>query len=479
MARTLTQDWQEWIELNVKRGCDKDGIFRILIDEGFEFDSIVTHMDYQPTKNLADIANPLKTGQSDPGTTLAMDCSEKLQTSKLYLPNAVRLDTNLAELYLLPDFLNQQECEEIIASIKSKLRPSEISAEDKHQTDFRTSRTCDLGTLDNPFLREIDRRICNMLGVDASYAEVLQGQHYKTAQEFKPHTDYFEAHEYSQYAAQQGQRTFTFFIYLNEVVAGGETEFPRLGIKLKPQPGMAVIWNNLRPDGSPNPDTLHCAHPVLRGEKAVITKWFRARGKGQMYTKEANEFIPNLTRTGFKKSHLAPGLFARLQAFYRQHRAAASPEQVEGQFIYTHDGQAASSLVELSEPLKAAIHGALAPQLCEWSQQSLVPTYVYGIRDYHHGAILKPHRDRLQTHIVSAIINVAQDTLEDWPLVIEDNDYRRHEILLQPGELVFYEGARLLHGRPIPLNGKHYANIFVHFMPGQCIATAIINGFRK
>ncbi len=467
MARNLTREWQDWIKLNIDRGCDKNGIFRILIDEGFGFDTIANHMDYQPTMDLADIANPLKTGPSNPSPDSAPEDSVKLETSKLYLPNACKLDTNLAEIYLLPEFLNLDECAKIAASIKSSLRPSEISAAAPGQTAFRTSRTCDLGTLDDPFLQEIDGRICKMLGIDASYSEVLQGQHYATTQEFKPHTDYFEVHEYSQYAAQQGQRTYTFFIYLNAVAEGGETEFPQLGITLRPQPGLAVIWNNLHPDGSPNPATLHCAHPIVRGEKAVITKWFRARGKGQMFTKEANEFIPNLTRVGFRKSRLAPDLFADIQSFYQAHRSGASPEHVEGGFIYARDGQPASSLVELSDPLKAAIHSALAPQLSAWSHQQLVPTYVYGIRDYHHGAVLKPHRDRLHTHIVSAIINVAQDTLEDWPLVIEDNYYRRHEILLQPGELVFYEGARLLHGRPIPLNGNHYANIFVHFMPGK------------
>ncbi len=466
MAKELTQEWLDWIQLNVERGCDRNGIFRILIDEGFDYQDIASHMNYQPTVDLVDITNPLKVGtKSDPDSDNALQDSATQDASKIFLPNARKLNTSQAEIYLLPDFLQPAECEKIVALIKSRLRPSQISSEVAGQTDFRTSRTCDLGTLNEPFLEEIDARICRMLGIDASYAEVLQGQHYATEQQFKPHTDYFETHEYGQYAARQGQRTFTFFIYLNTVAAGGETEFPHLGITLNPQPGMAVIWNNLHADGTPNPATLHCSHPVLRGEKAVITKWFRAAGSGPMYTKEPNELIPNLTGTGFKKTRLNPALFAKLQDFYMKHRSAASPEQVKGGFVFTRNGGQASSLIELSAPLKAAIQEELAPQLSAWSQRQLVPTYVYGIRDYHHGAVLKPHRDRLHTHIVSAIINIAQETQQEWPLLIEDNYYRRHEILMQPGELVFYEGARLLHGRPVPLNGNHYANIFVHFMP--------------
>ena len=76
-----------------------------------------------------------------------------------------------------------------------------------------------------------------------------------------------------------------------------------------------------------------------------------------------------------------------------------------------------------------------------------------------------PHRDRENTHIISAIINISKDVDEDWPLVIEDHFYRKHEIFLDPGEVIFYESARLLHGRPYPLNGKSFANIFCHYRP--------------
>ena len=101
----------------------------------------------------------------------------------------------------------------------------------------------------------------------------------------------------------------------------------------------------------------------------------------------------------------------------------------------------------------------------DWCKKELKPTYVYGIRIYHRGAVLQCHQDRLDTHIISAIINVDQAVDEDWPLVIYDNYMRKHEVMLQPGEIIFYEGGRLSHGRPKPLNGDSYANIFCHFKP--------------
>ena len=73
------------------------------------------------------------------------------------------------------------------------------------------------------------------------------------------------------------------------------------------------------------------------------------------------------------------------------------------------------------------------------------------------------HRDRIETHVASVILNVDQQVSSDWPLHIEDHHYRAHRVTLAPGEMVLYEGARLAHGRPDPFDGERFANVFVHF----------------
>lgn len=75
------------------------------------------------------------------------------------------------------------------------------------------------------------------------------------------------------------------------------------------------------------------------------------------------------------------------------------------------------------------------------------------------------HVDRVETHQVSAILNVAQSVKKDWPLQIRDHMGRLHEVIMKPGEMIFYESARLLHGRYLPLQGDLYANIFTHTRP--------------
>ena len=53
-------------------------------------------------------------------------------------------------------------------------------------------------------------------------------------------------------ALELGQRTLTCMIYLNDVESGGETEFTKLGLIIKPKKGTIVIWNNLNEDGTGN-----------------------------------------------------------------------------------------------------------------------------------------------------------------------------------------------------------------------------------
>jgi len=479
LKKTFTQEWKNWITTNLNSGQNKDGIFKILMDEGYDIVAIANEMNYFPGIPLGQLENPFdaaaaqaKKAQSA-STSTSINPLENLgvqvDPSQLFIPNSRKLPSSKLEIYTLNNFLNKQECEKIIDLISTKLRPSGLSSFEADNS-FRTSRTCDLGTLDDPFMEDIDNRICQIIGIDSSYSEVVQGQYYETGQQFKAHTDYFELNEIVKYGGQMGQRTYTMMVYLNDVQEGGETAFVNINEEFKPKQGMALIWNSLNPDGSPNIDSMHFAKPVIKGHKAVITKWFRSHSSlpsfVPMWTKEKNELVPNYTEVGFKIATMPESLFTKINDFYRSHNAKKQDEYVPGDFIFTSDKKGKSSvLIELTESLRTDIHDCMKPMLEQWCGKKLAPTYVYGIREYQDKAVLKSHRDRIDTHVISVIINVDQDVNEDWPLVIDDNYYRTHHVILKPGEVVFYESARLKHGRPIAFNGKSFANIFCHFVP--------------
>ena len=133
-----------------------------------------------------------------------------------------------------------------------------------------------------------------------------------------------------------------------------------------------------------------------------------------------------------------------------------------------------TEILEVSETLRERIYKELRPICEQWSGKKLLPSNIYGIRRYRRGTSLGVHKDKPKTHIISAILNISQSVDQDWPLVIEDHAYRTHQVFMQPGEMVLYEGARLPHGRPTSLVGDHYCNLFVHFRPLDYVMPELI-----
>jgi len=43
-----------------------------------------------------------------------------------------------------------------------------------------------------------------------------------------------------------------------------------------------------------------------------------------------------------------------------------------------------------------------------------------------------------------------------WPIQIEDHEGTLHSVNLEPGQMLFYESAKCLHGRMQVLDGKYY-----------------------
>jgi len=184
------------------------------------------------------------------------------------------------ELFQLKRFLSPAQCEDLIALIDADRRPSTI-ADANGDEYFRTSETCDLDPA-SPAVLDLEARLFALNGIDPAHGEPVQGQRYAVGQEFKAHTDYFEPDgaDWERYCSVAGQRTWTFMVYLNQVEAGGGTRFAAARKIVQPETGKLLAWNNRRPDGRPNPNTLHHGMKVRKGVKYVITKWYREREWG-------------------------------------------------------------------------------------------------------------------------------------------------------------------------------------------------------
>lgn len=192
-------------------------------------------------------------------------------------PEIYKVPTDRAEIFAVGNFLTPEECRRFITMIDVVARPSELH-ETAYIEKFRTSYSGNFNPHD-PFVKGISRRIDDLLGMNPVMGEAIQGQRYLPGQEFKPHNDWFYTdQEYWKGERKRGgQRCWTAMAFLNKVQEGGHTHFTNVGASIEPKPGVLLIWNNAKPDGTPNEDTMHAGTPVIAGAKYVLTKWYRAR----------------------------------------------------------------------------------------------------------------------------------------------------------------------------------------------------------
>lgn len=167
---------------------------------------------------------------------------------------------------------------------------------------------------------------------------------------------------------------------------------------------------------------------------------------------------------GFKKGRLDAALHGRmmekLAASVPQFRAEHKIEEIRSE-----NANAVPVLYFEDREFNDSVSKALQPAHEEWSGMRLEESACYGFRVYQRGTYLHNHVDRTETHIISSTICIDHRLDSRWPLYIEDIEGTPHQIDLEPGEFIYYEGARLLHGRPYPLNGDYYVGMFVHYRP--------------
>lgn len=401
----------------------------------------------------------------------------------------VENDKNL-EIFTIENFLTDEECDHLCSMIEKHHTRSTVSGTGYTQSvvsDFRTSSTSTLNYGD-PIVDAIDQRIADELEVPRENGESFQGQLYEVGQQFKHHHDYFSGDSYNNHCLYSGQRTYTCMIYLNDVEAGGETDFPQINKTFSPIKGTAVIWKNSNGTGSENPASIHAGLPVIEGKKMIITKWYRER-KWDMNedtrlkeelekqavpaviekTFRTKEDLPKLSELGFKVVKVPTNTWRLIQEAYKLLENVKTAENWEGitNFIHDKDGNAPVEIYNMDNchRIKEIIAEELQPIHEEFIgyKEKIKPKWIYGIRSYKRGAILENHTDTLQTHHISSIVIVDKKVDRDWPLDIQDHKGRWHKVYAEPGDMILYESATNLHGRMEPFEGEYFRNFFLHY----------------
>ena len=365
----------------------------------------------------------------------------------------------------LPNFLTEQECKNLIALGQKDLKPSEVgTAGERSINDFRKSQTtayCDCSKQ----VMALKNKIADHLDVNVDQLEGLQYQFYTKGGYFKEHADYFDAHNMKKFGLASGNRIKTLMIYLNQDMEGGETMFKAVDRAYIPLKGWGLCWDNVDENGKIQMGSKHSAEKVTFGEKHIVTCWIREKAWQpelderlyQEWKTEQDTLPPLYGNKAFAKVKTPEEVTNIVTSIMMKEKDNATKEKG----ITEIEGDTNLFSLDKYPEQRDRIHEIFRPFAEKIASKRLEPTHIYGLREYKNGAKLAMHRDRVSTHIVSFSVCYFKD--KNWPIVIEGRDHAEYSVELEPGESLYYLGAKYEHGRPTAFEGESYINFYIHY----------------
>jgi len=180
-------------------------------------------------------------------------------------------------------------------------------------------------------------------------------------------------------------------------------------------------------------------------------------------------YIPGFYPNGFSHTRIPDEAFQIMLNAWETRKHTKQSEQFHRDSTQLNINEVPAYIVPLSKQEEKRVVELVQPILEGMSGVELEFSILYGMREYHRGAVVKGHCDVLETHIVSAIFHIAHEQEpheRHWNIeVTGSEDGNRHRIEDQVGDMTYYESAKVIHGRPEPFEGTSWVNAFIHFRP--------------
>jgi len=282
----FSPELRTWILHNLDRGCTVEALVSSMVAQNFEPNTALglveafqraRHAGIEPPTNAIELDAALDEYRYE---TPRLANGPVLRTSDRDIRVLLRLQQPV--IALLDSVLSHEECDQIIALARGRLKPSTvvdpITGEDKI-AEHRDSEGMFFKLNETPFIAKLDRRISELMNCPIENGEGLQVLRYGKYAKNTPHFDFLmptnQANRES--LARSGQRISTLVVYLNDVPLGGETFFPEIGLSTLPKKGNAAYFEYANSFRQVDPKSVHAGGPVYEGEKWAMTKWMREK----------------------------------------------------------------------------------------------------------------------------------------------------------------------------------------------------------
>ncbi|HMH19023.1 MAG TPA: 2OG-Fe(II) oxygenase [Burkholderiales bacterium] len=286
MLVNFSPEIRTWILHNLDRGCAPSALVGSMVDQKFE---------PQVAQGLIDaFVHARSTGAAPPGDSVTLELPPleyRYETPCLAPGNTIRASDRVISvlarteepiLAVLEGVLSAEECDELIELSRPRLKASTVVDPETGENtiaEYRDSDGMFFRLEETPFIAKLDRRISGIMSCPIENGEGLQVLRYGPGAKTTPHFDFLVPSNPANKAslARSGQRISTLIVYLNDVISGGETVFPEVGLSVSAKKGNAVYFEYANTLNQVDYRSLHAGAPVAEGEKWAVTKWMRER----------------------------------------------------------------------------------------------------------------------------------------------------------------------------------------------------------
>jgi len=222
LYKSFSPEWKLWIWTNIVNGFSKESIFNILLNHGFEYNLIKNELEIEPTNTM------IWQRQYNQEEFYKPYEKDIIPLKKILLDNSnvYRVENNFLELYRIPEFITYDECDGIIQE-------------------------------NEEFINIVNKKADLLSGLNTLPSDIIS---VKTVLHGEKIID--------------NKSDWGMVIFLENVFEDSLIEFPKINIKLKPEKGEALLWNNIYPDKTFNPNGKCISTSPKNEGKLVLIKTY-------------------------------------------------------------------------------------------------------------------------------------------------------------------------------------------------------------
>lgn len=185
-------------------------------------------------------------------------------------PRIISSDPYIA---LYPQLFSSAECRYLMVLGTPWLEKAAVLGLDgqPRMDGVRDAECCSIPHLaEDLVVQAVNRTIAAATGTRPGWGEPINILRYHPGQQYKPHHDGTGEDNVS-------VRNLTALVWLNEDYEGGETDFPKINVRVRGGVGDMLVFRNVRDNGAFDERMIHAGLPVTSGVKWMASRWIRGK----------------------------------------------------------------------------------------------------------------------------------------------------------------------------------------------------------